>query len=1377
MQTAYGQAERNEPIVLPTPSTSWRSWVRQVDQYAQSSEVQAEASWWEQAVGTRDSAASLPLQASDTRTRLIDSGMIEWTLDAARTRDLLRDVPRAYRTRPDELMLAALAQALGAWSGLAAIDVDLEGHGREDVIDGVDLSRTVGWFTTRFPVSLPAATAQPGEALVAVKERLRAVPNKGMHWGLLEASRKLPRLPISFNYLGRFDQSLDEAARFSFSAERAGRSFGDDAWLDYALDLNGLITGDELLLRWRFDPARIAGETVAQLVAAFDREVKAMIAHCLAAPSGATASDFPLAGLDEPQLRALGLALGGVVDIYPATPLQQGLLYHSALQHGQGVYVNQLQLTLAGRVDAGALRDAWQAALARHEMLRTHFEWRHGGDALQIVERHAVLPFAVHDWRDVSDYDARLAAWRAADLAGGVDPSCAPLMRINLFRRPDGRHDLVRTNHHVLTDGWSGARLLAEIFDDYEARVAAPGAPALALAGSPVPAPPYRRYVEWLARQADPRDWWLARLETAGDPATLTGSLTAPDALDEAQAGSQTAASPKLAVRFDAALAARVRAAAQRHRVTLNTLMQGAWAVLLARLGGKASVAFGVTVSGRPASLDGADRMFGLFINSLPVFVRTPGNASVGDWLRELQTCNTQMREVEHTPLASLQQWAGRSGDALFDSLIVFENYPVAARAHPRASTTVAIESVDAVERTHYPLTLTILPSRGLELRWSWNARRLSRTQVEALSAQYVGLLEQLSRDVSVAPQWLGELAVTDDAVAARALPGHAFQPFHMRFAAQAARTPRRIAVRQGALALDYASLANWAGVLQGRLQASGVAREERVAVCVRRSPSLIAAMLAVWRSGAVYMPLDPGFPADRLGYMLDDAGVTRVLTDAEGAARLAPLLEGRFALDVGAPAAAADGASAPCPCADAQLAYVIYTSGSTGRPKGVGVLHGALDQLLGSVGAMLPMRDTDVMLSATTASFDISLTEFCLPLLAGACVEMADASAIGDGAALVRLIDACGATHMQATPSGWRLLVEAGWRGCERGALVGLTAGEALPGDLAAGLIERGVELWNLYGPTETTIYSTGAKIEAGAGMTIGRALHATALYVTDASGQLAAAGGVGELCIGGDNLARGYLGRPGLTAERFVPDPHGAPGSRMYRTGDLCRALPDSVFECLGRIDQQVKLRGYRIELGEVEAALRGCADVLDAAVTLVAADGRAEARLAGYVVTRSGAAPVEWRQTLAATLPGYMIPATLHALDALPRTANGKLDRASLAKLEVVATGDHAWVEPRGEFESLVAQLFGELLGHRRVGAHDEFFAIGGHSLAAVRVIARLSERLGRKVELAWLFDGATPATLGARLAQAVGGRDIEADAARDMQALDDLFDALE
>ncbi|WP_035476105.1 condensation domain-containing protein, partial [Burkholderia sp. WSM2230] len=433
--------------------------------------------------------------------------------------------------------------------------------------------------------------------------------------------------------------------------------------------------------------------------------------------------------------RALGLKPEHIEDVYPATPLQGGLLYHTLAEPGQGAYLNQIRATLSGALDVAAMQAAWQAALERHAILRTGFAWQHGGAVMQIVHRKIALPFALHDWSSAADYDARLAQWRARDLADGIAPDAAPLMRIALFVRDAKTADLVWTHHHLLLDGWSVSLLFAEILRDYRMRTSGDAAAFDA-------APPYRRYVEWIREAADDpatEAWWRAWALRADDPATLTASLGEPRAAEPGAHARRHA--------LDEALVARLQATARRNEITLNTLMQGAWAVLLARYGHRRGVAYGTTFAGRPAHLPGVERMLGLFINTLPVCVDVDASAELGAWLRKLQGELTELRQYEHTPLGRVQQWSGRSGDALFDSIVVFENYPVDAARSGDAS--LKVESVDSVDPTHYPLALAIIPrGQALALEWAWNGERIDRETVERIASQYEAVLMQMADGV-----------------------------------------------------------------------------------------------------------------------------------------------------------------------------------------------------------------------------------------------------------------------------------------------------------------------------------------------------------------------------------------------------------------------------------------------------------------------------------------------------------------------------------------------------------------------------------------------------------------------------------------------------
>ncbi|CAB3754979.1 non-ribosomal peptide synthetase [Burkholderia paludis] len=1354
---AYEQVSSGAPLALPERSMSWSEWSDALVAHAQSDAVRGELDTWRTQLAptsgwddARRARGGLPLAAALTEVdaTLGASRLIRRSLDAASTRALLQDVPGAYRSRVDEVLVAALVDALSTWSGEQGVLVELEGHGREDVVEGADLTRTVGWFTTRYPVWF-ASQGEGARTLAGVKAALRAVPHKGMHYGVLEylapeaersAVRALPRAQVSFNYLGQFGQEGDRRGPMRLATgEHAGDAASAAGRCAHALSFNAWIVDGALSIEWRHVPGALDATAADTLAAAFDARLASLIAHCAAAPRGATAADFPLAGLDEAGLAALGLPLAEIDDIYPATPLQQGLIFHAQLRQGSGTYVNQLRLTLTGALDATRLEQAWRTAVARHDVLRTAFGHRADGELLQIVHRTADLPFTWHAARDDGSgarYEDRIHAWCAQDLAQGVDLDRAPLMRINVFERPDGAHDLIWTSHHALTDGWSSSRLLDEVAVHYAA--GADGAARLPAAGR------YRDYVAWLAAQPSARDAWLTRFAQADDPVMLKDAL---GAVAQPRQGLFHLEQP-----LPADAEAALRAAAQRAQVTLNTLIQAGWALLLARRGGRDAVRFGVTTSGRSAGdaqVPGIDTMLGLFINSLPITLDVPAASAPADWLREIQHANAALREHEHVSLAQVQRWIGASGDALFDSLLIFENYDTGEPRDAQPDSGLAVRAASAVNRTHYPLTLSVTPGRALTFEWAWDGAHVDRATVERLAADYLDLLAQLA-DGAIAH--VGAIGVRHAPTAApvrRETPGFASLP--ARIAATAARDGARIALGCGDARLDYRTFDAQVRAIAQRLLDAGVTREARVGVCVARSERLPVALVGVLASGGCYVPLDPDYPAARLRLMIEDAGVTILVTDADSRARLAEggaLPDGVACIDVDAARAAPPGAGLLPEIHAAQLAYVIYTSGSTGRPKGVAISHGALDRFLHSMLATPGIARDDVLLSVTSPSFDIFALEAYAPLIVGARVEIAARADVVDGERLAKRLAATGATVMQATPSGWKLLLASDWRAAP--GFRALCGGEALADDLAVALRARGATLWNLYGPTETTVWSSVARVDAATPITLGAPIDHTALRVLDAHGHPVPAGGAGELFIGGDNLARGYLGRAALTAERFVPDPFGPPGARLYRTGDGCRVGADGALRYLGRLDQQVKVRGHRIEIGEIEAALRALPGVRDAAVALVD-DGRV-ARLAGCIVPAADArdAASGWQAAAAAALPAHMVPTVWRVLDTLPQTPNGKLDRRALAQgcaADAAPLGEPR--APRTESERRVVDIWQRVLGGVPVGIDDDFFQIGGDSLAAMRVMAQLRAAGAGACPLELLFVRRTPAELAAAL----------------------------
>lgn len=1350
LQAAYADACASRTPVLP-PATPWSAWVASSQEGA-SAEATAQAlGIWQDLLDGASSA--LPA----ARATLAQSRVLHWRLAPHATQALREAAPRAYRLRLDEVLLAALTRVLASDTGTSGLLVSLEGHGRDGTgpTPALDLSRSVGWFTLRHPAWLLAH--EDDEALLlATRERLRAQVAAGACWGRLQtdaasgrraAVSALPRAALSFNYLGQFDGTLADDSPFVVAGESPGAELPADEPLGYALEISGEIVDASLRLDWRYDPLVMPQARVEALLSSFEQALAGLVAHCLHAPPRALAADFPLAALAQPAFAALFGRGENVEDLYPATALQQGLLFHTQME--AGAYQNAKRLHLRGSLDVDALRAAWREVIGRHPILRTRFVRTPEGRLLQCVQKKVADPLTLHDWRARHDYEAALAQWLAQEAPHRLDLDAAPLLCVELFQRPDGSHDMVWLNHHAISDGWSQARLLGELRQIY--RGLRTGAPVTL-----APAVPYRAYVAWLAQQPDGAHAWRTMLTQVDRPALLADTLPSTRA--------DGAARFHHAVQhLDASLGAALAAAGARHGVTLNTLTQAAWGLVLARFANRRQAAFGITVAGRPAELPGAGDMQGLFINTLPLWVDVPAEAELGAWLRALQARNLALRQVEHTPLASIQQWAGPHFGPLFDSLLVFENYPLDAAADD-ASDGLDIAAAQAFERTHYALTLGIVPGERIALEWSWDAARVPDALRTAFAQAYASLLGALS---DAACRSVAQLRVPGPAARCGAsLQAGLPRPFDSalaRFLRHAVATPNALAVHCEGQSLSYAQLAQGAARVAARLRDAGVRRGDRVGLCVERGPDLLAALLGTWQAGAAFVPLDPVFPPARLREMIEDAAPAALLSGPAARRMQAALLS-----------------DAPCPVLNAEthedastavavpaqrlrpqaLAYVIYTSGSTGRPKGVAIPHGALSEHLDDFIADSALEAQDRVLQFTTVNFDTAMEQIFATLAVGAALEMRGPT-LWTVDQTRRVLATRGVTLADFPTGYWRQWAQQLPDDAQPGALRRVTmAGEALPGAAIAQWFDgplASVPLVNNYGPTETTITASAQRVTpvhaACPAAPIGMPRGSRLFRLLDLDGMPAPAGGVGELCIGGPALAHGYLGRPAQTAERFVPDALGAPGSRLYRSGDACRWLPDGSLAFIGRLDEQIKVRGVRIEPGEIENALCAVPEVAEA---VVVARGEDDARrLLGYVVARPGAAPLDGealRDTLAARLPAHLVPAAIVVLAALPSLPNGKLDRRALPE---PASAQTAHVEPAPGMQALLADIWQQVLGGPRVGAHDDFFALGGHSLLALQVCARLARALGREVPLRLLFDEPMLAGLVAALSRDAHG----------------------
>ena len=1036
-----------------------------------------------------------------------------------------------------------------------------------------------------------------------------------------------------------------------------------------------------------------------------------------------------------------------VENIYRLSPMQEGMLFHSLSDQESGQYVEQAACTLAGDVDPASLRQAWEGVLARHSVLRAGFHWEEVDRPVQVVYREVELPWRQEDWRGLPEETqaARFEALLEADRRLGFDLDRPPLMRVTLVRLEERAWRFLWSHHHLLLDGWSLARVLREVFGSYASDGPRGGQPALP------PIRPYVDYIAWLEKQGlvEAEAFWRE---------TLAG-FTIPTPLPMASSSASRGAPSyeDRVVILPPAVSASLEEAARRAAITMGTLLQAAWALLLARTTGEEDVVFGTVVSGRPPHLPGSESMVGLFINTLPVRVRIDDREELRTWLRRLQDHLLELRRFEHSPLAQVQRWSGvRPGEPLFQTLVAFENYPRDAGVLQGAAG-LEVRDLETFERTNYPLNLAAVPLDGLQLRLTWDRRRYDPGAAERLLGHLGTLLEGMASGLD---RPLEDLPLLEPAERRRLLEEWNGTEVEVPDLTVDALLERTAAEHLDALAvagadgasLTYRELFGKADSLAGDLRDLGVGPEVRVGLALESSPGLVAAMIGVWKAGGAYVPLDPEYPAGRLRLLMEDSGIRVLVTREELLARL-PVPEGCVVLTperAGAPSpaqrparpkAGEDGASPD------NTAYIIYTSGSTGRPKGVVVAHRGVVNFILAASRLLGLRPDSRVPQTTSPSFDASVLEIFPTLLAGGTLYPLSRDTLLSGPGLADELRRLGITEMAVVPSFVATLPEGSFPAVR----TLLSGAERCPAEIAARW-SAGRRFLNAYGPTEATVFSTtfeGAG-EPPQGPPIGRPITNARVYVVDHLGRPVPPGVPGELQIGGIGLARGYLSRPELTAERFVPDPFGRPGGRLYRTGDLARWRPDGNLEFLGRVDHQVKIRGHRVECGEIEAVLARHPGVRESAV--IGRDGR----LAAYVVAVRDKRdprpePGELRRFIAESLPAYMVPAGWVFLDALPLSPAGKVDRRALLDIEPERQGSRE--EAGSPVEETLARIWAEVLRVERVGMQDNFFDLGGDSILSIQLVARAADA-GFRITPRQIFERPTIAAL-AEVAVAMGG----------------------
>ena len=1378
----YEQMQRGDSLSLPPRTSSFKSWAIRLREYAQRDEMVGERAYWlaqlprlrTDALFDHMSGVAKLVESKQHSTgstlRAGDREEIGVRLTPEQTEALIRRVPRALHTRVNEVLLTALLMALAEYTGRDDIPVMMEGHGREPLFEDVDVSRTVGWFTTHFPVRV-AVDDDPIVSLKAIKECLRSVPKNGIGYGMLryfggQLHNSLPQ--VLFNYLGQIDQHFHDGGRsWQPVAEPTGDDMDPDMPVSYLLEVNGVIAEECLTVGFVFPPAVISREQAGTLAEKTRRQLLDLIARA-EKPQGhsITPSDFPTITLGQNSLDGLvadcldrqgSSVIWPDFDIVALSPLQEGLLFHALHDRDSSAYFEQLSCRIRGPLDAYRFGKAWRQVSQRHEVLRSAFHWQGLEHPVRVVYSVPEIPWHRGDWSqlDGDEQKKRWQAWLREDRAKGFQPDVAPLLRLALIRCADQSFYFCFSHHHLLLDGWSVGNLLNEVFAVYRA-MAEQRRPELA------PVRPYRDFINWLKKrdQRHAGRFWRDQLDGFDRPTPLP--------FDQNGLANATREPHTVVYHVPDETVSRVESFAARHRLTLNTLVRGAWALLLGLHSGLSDVVYGVTVAGRVSEIEGVGDMVGLFINTLPLRVKFSSEQNTIVWLRDLQRAQVAMEPYSYSSLAEIRSASELRGSRpLFESLLVFENYPV-DDALSRDSADLLFDRVEVFEQSNVPLVLAAIPDDGLALRLRYDPDRFDRASagyiVETLSYLLAGLashgdsaLASVTASSAEFPRRSGDRARHPRMDAGNAGPEPA--PFHRQFEARVQTHPESIALVDGEDSLTYGQLNRWANGMARWLRKQGVGAGTRVALLASRSHGSIAAILAAVKLGAAYVPIDPLWPVARVRSVIDDCQARIALTPPghdNAAIQTAtgetpePLSPPVFTVPSIERCAAYGTRDLDVDVSVEVPAYVMYTSGTTGLPKGAVVTHRAWMQLAAAlretVHHSLPPGQRFSLNGPLY--FDTSVKQLA-QLIYGHTLVWVPEAIRADGDQLGAHLAAAQVDVFDCTPSQLALLLATGWP--ESAALTPhtvLVGGESIGHRMWQQLKRQSrVRFYNLYGPTEATGDTTAVAIDCGHAIpVIGQPLPGWDVHLLDQNMRPVPIGVPGELHIGGNGLALGYLNRPAATAQAFLPHPFSdEPGARLYRTGDMARWLPDGHLQFLGRSPRaagQAKIRGYRVESAEVARMLEthpACAR----AHVVVHEDSEGMASLRAYVVPEGQPVPTErtWRDFLRQRVPAYMVPSVVVSLAALPITRNGKIDVSALPEGDPVAVTGPDYVPPRDDVERRLVALWQQILERESIGVKEHFFDVGGHSLLAVRLMNEVGRIFETPLSLAAIVENPT------------------------------------
>lgn len=1308
--------------VLEKNTTSFKDWSEFLQSFAKSSAIQEQKQFWLNVL--KDETARLPLDFPQAEAQNFESSVrtISRKLTKDQTNALLTKANKAYRTQPQELLLAAVSKTISNITKGRTIQIMMEGHGREEISPDLDISNTLGWFTTLYPLRLDlSSSADEGFFIKSVKEKIRSVPQRGIGYGLLKYLQEEPIAlncspEISFNYLGQVRDS-GQNKLFRLLNEDSGLSHDPEGLRPQLIEVLSIIVDGELQVDWLYSANLHREETVFKWADDFQENLLQILTHCNESNiSTFTPSDFPLVRINQSFLDVSQVNFPDLEDIYPLSPLQEGMLFHTLYSPEDGVYFEQVTGKVAGDLDIRAFAHAWQVVVDRHPILRTAFVWENQDTPVQVVSTSVKFPIQPQDWRNLSaaQQENQFKQYLAGDRKNGFQLDKPPLMRFTIIHMDDASWQWVWSHHHILLDGWSIPLIFKEVLEVYKSKLQG-------VAHSLTSIPPYRNYIQWLASQDNQssEQFWQEQFAGLASPTPISWKLEDTELLEDLPDYQEAE------LRLSDKEFTTLHHMAQNRHLTLNTLTQGAWAVLLQKYGAGQDVVFGVTVSGRPPEITGVENMVGLFINTLPMRVALEPSLTVASWLEQIQQRHAQMREYEYSKLTDIRNAINfPQGEDLFESILVFENYPV-DKSLKNQGKDIKIDDIKMYEKTNYPLTIGIIPGSDLLLKLNYQTKFLSAKAAKLMLQRLRKVLLELAQNPEASLGEIQILSVQERQLAINEWNNNSrdlgeLRSAHQLFEDQADANPNALALVFGEDSITYGELENRANALAAILKSKGISHERIVGLYFEPSTKYIIALLAVLKAGGAFLPLDPAYPEERLKLILEDSQALVLTKDRDIPKFLKnypilPLSEMEWSQNI---------PRLNLKTEKDHLAYVIYTSGSTGKPKGVLVTHAGIQNLVRQTTSTFGITADSRMYQFSSLNFDAAVWEIFMVLGTGATLYIKDKTERFLGPALWSALTAWKITHLSLPPSVLAAIKSEDLPDMQTLIL----GGEACSGNLLRRWGTQGRKVFNAYGPTEATVCTNVVDCSHLIGEpSIGRAISNVQMYLLDRNFEPVADGVPGEIYISGIGLARGYLNKPSLTANAFIPHPFAKqPGTRLYRTGDMGVYDQQGNIRFLGRQDNRVKFHGHRIELGEIEAVLTRH-EAVNSAVALLREDVPGRQRLVAYAQTSAAeTTSKELIEYLTGILPKYMVPSAVVILQAWPLTLNGKLDRKALSALELPSPRrEQNSAISANETEEILRQIWNQTLGLEAVHPDDNFFELGGDSIISLQVTSRARE----------------------------------------------------